>query len=201
MLEKDYYNILFDYVKDLNEMTAHDKALCQEHMKIIYPRKDTILSSTGNVPRYHYFIISGYLRKFIYNDSFEEVTIDLNDGSRWMSSYEFFFNRTESNETIHTLSDCILLSISRDAFQVLAEKGDTFSNYCILLFQNIIVKNKLRMANMSTLSADQKYLNLVTTQPNIVKNVPLKYIASYLGMNPGSLSRIRKNLSIPLHFN
>ena len=75
-----------------------------------------------------------------------------------------------------------------------AKLGITQMDYSMQILQQHLEKNKQRIIDLTTLSAEQRYLKLMKNYPSILQNIPLKYIASYLGINPGSLSRIRKEI-------
>lgn len=188
------FEVLYNYVEQLHPLSSLDKDLCRKYMLICKAPKESIISRDGEIPRFHYFIASGHVRKYTIDQSYNEITLDINDSPRWMSSYEYFINRTISDETLECLTDCVLLRLSRDHFQILSEEGDNFNAYVILLFQEIILAEKKRMLSLSSLDAEERYVKLMNDKPNIYKNVPLKHIASYLRIRPQSLSRIRRAL-------
>lgn len=67
-------------------------------------------------------------------------------------------------------------------------------DFSILVFQESITYNENRSKELSTLNAEQRYIKLIKNYPGIIQNVPIQYIASFLGMKPESLSRIRRKL-------
>jgi CRP-like cAMP-binding protein len=160
--------------------------------------KEAYVSKQGSIPRYHNFIVSGHLRKYHYNDKDEEITSGLNNGPKWFTSYQAFISSTVSNENVQCITDVELIRVHRDDLDHLADTGITQKDYTILIFQKILNEQNKRLKDLHSLSAEERYLKLLRYQPNIVKHVPLKYIASHLGIQPGSLSRIRKELSINL---
>jgi CRP-like cAMP-binding protein len=122
------------------------------------------------------------------------VTVDLNNGPRFFTSYFHFVNQTVSNENIHCITECELLRITMADAITTAKSSITQKDYTIKLFEKILEEDKQRMNELATLTAEQRYVKLVNEKSNIVKNVPLKYISSYLGIKPESLSRIRREL-------
>lgn len=174
-------------------MPEYDRQLCFEYFEPVVFPKSTIIERAGNIPGHQYFIISGYMRNFYLDSNGEEVTTDLNNGPRFFTSYTHFMNRTVSNENIECVTDCELLKVNRDHVDILYQKGISIKDYTMMILQKFLDEEKKRMKEMSTLSAEQRYVNFMKTSPNIIQNVPLKYIASYLGIRPESLSRIRRN--------
>jgi CRP-like cAMP-binding protein len=153
-----------------------------------------MLEVAGKVPVHHNFIVSGFMRKFYINDKGEEVTVDLNNSPRFFTSYYPFVSQTISNEYLQCITDCELLRITKADADSTSETSITQKDYTIRLFQQIQEEDRQRMNDLATLTAEQRYLKLIKDCPAIIKNVPLKYIASYLGIKPESLSRIRREI-------
>jgi CRP-like cAMP-binding protein len=190
-----YFDAMFSYINEIWDIPEGDKAVCRLFFKPIQVKKDTILEPAGKIPLYHNFIVSGYMRNFHQDEKGNEVTVDLNNGPRFFTSYFHFMNRSISNENLQCLTDCELLRISRDDVDQSAALGKTQKDYTIKVLQQKIELDKEQIHDMGNLTAEQRYLKLLKNQPNIVRNVPLKYIASYLGIKPESLSRIRKEIT------
>jgi len=190
-----YHDTLFEYISQIIELPEHDREQCRQTFKPVFLTRDTMLEEAGKVHTYHNFIVSGFMRKFYINDKGEEVTVDLNNGPRFFTSYYHFVNQTVSNEYLQCLTDCELLRISKADADRTVQTSYTQKDYTIKLFHQVQEEYLQRMDDLATLTAEQRYLKLVKTSPGIIQNVPLKYIASYLGIKPESLSRIRKELS------
>jgi CRP-like cAMP-binding protein len=174
-------------------MSEYDRQLCIEYFEPVVFPKSTIIEQADRIPRHQYFIISGHMRNFYLNSNGEEVTIDINNGPRFFTSYTHFMNRTVSNENIECITECELLKVHRDDVDTLYQKGLSIKDYTMKILQKFLDEEKKRRKEISTLPAEKRYVNFIKNYPNIVQNVPLKYIASYLGIRPESLSRIRRN--------
>lgn len=189
-----YFQVMFDHVRLLVDIPPGDQDLCRKNFKPAYVKKGQILEKSGTIHKYHNFIVSGYMRNYHLDEEGQEVTVDINDGPRFFTSYNHFIHGTVSNENIHCITDCELLRIDREDMEVSARLSETQLDYSMKVLQLQLEKDKQRAIALTTLSAEQRYLKLLQESPSIVQNIPLKYIASYLGINPGSLSRIRKEL-------
>lgn len=187
-----YFDVFFNYVRLLVDIPESDQALCRKYFKTHIVRKETLLETAGTVHEYHNFIVKGFIRIFHHNDDGEEITTDINDGPRFFTSYNHFMHRSISNENLHCITDCEVLRIKRDDVDIIAKLGITQMDYSLQILQQHLEKNRQRTIDMSSLSAEDRYLKLLKTSPSIFQNVPLKYIASYLGIKPETLSRIRK---------
>ncbi|WP_217603149.1 Crp/Fnr family transcriptional regulator [Chitinophaga sp. GbtcB8] len=190
-----YYDTLFAYIARILELPEHDRISCRETFHPLTVPKDTLLETAGKVPLYHNFIVSGYMRKYYINEKGEEVTSDLNDGPRFFTSYMAFVNQTVSNEYLQCITDCELLRISKPDADRTAGTSYTQKDYTIRLFHQVQEEYLERINDLANLTAEQRYLKFLDRSPNIMKHVPLKYIASYLGIKPESLSRIRREIS------
>lgn len=187
-----YYDTLFAYIAQIIELPEHDKESCRNTFHPVSVPRDTMLEAAGKVPNYHNFIVSGHMRKFYINDKGEEVTVDLNNGPRFFTSYFPFVKQIVSNEYLHCITDCELLRISKADADATYQTSFTQKDYTIRLFQQVQEEDRQRMNDLANLTGEQRYLKLMKDCPNIVQRVPLKYIASYLGIKPESLSRIRR---------
>jgi CRP-like cAMP-binding protein len=186
-----YYLRFFSYVAEILILPEADKMSIRELFKPVFVPKDTIIEPAGEVPRYHNFIVSGYMRNFYVDKDDNEVTTDLNNGSRFFTSYFHFMNRTVSNENLHCITDCELLRISRDDVEVGARRSSTQKDYTIQILQKHLEEEKTRINDMTSLTAEERYQKFLREKPAIIRHVPLRYVASYLGITQRHLSRLR----------
>ena len=189
------FQVFFDFIRQLVDISPSDQALCRQYFQPVFVKKGSLLETSGTIHNYHNFIVSGYMRNFHYDEAGKEVTSDLNSGPRFFTSYSSFVNRTVSNENLHCLSDCKLLRISREDNELITQAGKDSQLYIQKILQHQLETSRQRILDLNTLTAKERYLKLLQHQPAIIENIPINYIASYLGINPGSLSRIRQEIS------
>ena len=132
------------------------------------------------------------MRNYFYNTSGEAVTTDLNYSPRFFTSYNNFVNRCISDEIIECVTDCELLRVKRDHVDILFEESVILKDFTIRYLEKVFEEERTRITELTTLTAGQRYLKLMNKAPNIVLGVPLQHIASYLGVKPETLSRIRR---------
>jgi CRP/FNR family transcriptional regulator, anaerobic regulatory protein len=190
-----YYETLFDYVREILDIPESDQELCRQLFKPVFVTKNTIIEKVGTIHQYHTFIVSGFLRNFHTDNDGNEITNDLNEGSRFFTSYFHFMNRTVSNENVQCITDCELLRISRNDVDTAANQGITQKDYTVKILNQRLEANKQRAFDMANLSAEERYHKFVKENPKIMQNIPLGYIASYLGITQRHLSRLRKEIS------
>jgi CRP-like cAMP-binding protein len=132
------------------------------------------------------------MRLFHYNSNGDEITSHINCPPGFITSYFNFINQTKATENVECVTDCELLRITKSNLDLLTSKSAGFKDFSIWVFQQSIEYNENRSRELATLTAEQRYQKLIDNYPEILHNVPLQYIASFLGMNSKSLSRIRK---------
>ncbi len=186
-----YYATLLEYISRIISLPEADEQSVRRSFKPVFVPKDTIIEKAGEVPGYHNFIVSGFMRNFHLDEDNNEITTDLNEGPRFFTPYFEFMNRMVSKENLHCITDCELLRISRDDVDVTAARSSTQKDYTIRILQEHLQKDKDRINDMANLTAEARYAKFVRANPNIIRHVPLKYIASYLGITQRHLSRLR----------
>lgn len=175
-------------------LSGSDITLCEKYFKpVLYP-KNRVIEEEGNIPKYLYFVVSGFVRLFHYNDKGDEVTTHINCPPGFITSFFNFTSETKSDENLECITECELLRITKTDLDLLTNQSTAFKDFSILIFQQSLAYNETRSKELATLTAEQRYQNLIKNHPEILHNVPLQYIASFLGMNPKSLSRIRKEI-------
>ncbi len=172
-----------DYTKILNA-----------HTKIKFSKNDILLKE-GKISNEYYLIEKGLFRSFVNDFSGNEITTAFFGSNEILIEVASLFLRITSRENLQALTDGVAWKIEFDTFQELFNNISGFTEWGRTWMSNQLFISKQRSINMLTQSATERYLNLIREQPQIIKQVPLKYIASYLGVTDTSLSRIRKEIS------
>jgi CRP/FNR family transcriptional regulator, anaerobic regulatory protein len=188
------YNNLLNLISQKVTLSENDKKLCEKYFEPILIPKNRIIESEGKIPQYLYFVVSGYMRLFHFNENGDEITSHINCPPGFITSYTNFINQTKATDNVECITDCELLRITKNNIDIVTSKSEAFKNFSIWVFQQSITYNENRSNELATLTAEQRYHKLIDNYPQILHNVPLQYIASFLGMNSKSLSRIRKQI-------
>jgi CRP-like cAMP-binding protein len=185
---------LLNIIKQKISIPDKDIELCLEYFEpVIFP-KNRIIEHESKIPKYLYFVVSGYMRLFHYNDNGDEITSHINCPPGFITSYFNFINQTKATENLECITECELLRITKKNLDLITSESDAIKDFSILVFQQSISYNENRSKELATLTAEQRYQKLIDNYPHIIHNVPLQYIASFLGMNSKSLSRIRRQM-------
>lgn len=185
---------LLQYMHSGHGFTQEETEAVRKYFEPVAFSKNTIIEEAGRVPQYLYYIVSGYLRLFYTEENGNEVTTHINCPPGFFTSYSDFINSTVSENTIESVTDSELLRISKENLDHLISQSQAMKDFSISVFQQSISYNEKRSRELSVLNAEQRYLKLMNDYPEIIQNVPIQYIASFLGMKPESLSRIRRKI-------
>lgn len=185
---------LLNLISQKVRLADNDKELCKKYFEPVVFPKNQIIEQEGKVPKYLYFVVSGFMRLFYSNNLGDEVTTHINCPPGFLTSYTPFINQVKSNENVECITECELLRITKSDLDFLVQNSLGFKDFSLWVFQQSIEYNENRSKDLAALPAAQRYKKLMDQYPEMVCNVPLQYIASFLGMNPKSLSRIRKQI-------
>jgi len=185
---------LLNIIKQQVTITENDIRLCKEYFEPVLFPKNRIIEEEGKIPQYLYFVVSGFMRLFHYNEHGDEVTTHINCPPGFITSYADFINQTKAADNVECITECQLLRITKSNLGLLTRTSEAFKDFSIWVFQQSIAYNENRSKELATLTAEQRYKKLIENYPAILHNVPVQYIASFLGMKPESLSRIRRQM-------
>ena len=160
-------------------------------LKLLHFKKDDCLVKEGQVCQAFYFINQGSFRHYTVQDNGEEATLNLFIKTEWVFEYKSFMTQQPSQTIIRAASDSDVFGLSAWDLHELFKIADIFFRLGRIL--ELAIQNQDFQHNR--LSPEQKYELLLTTRPELLHYFPLKHIASYMGMTPETLSRIRKKIS------
>lgn len=158
-----------------------------------FPRKRLILK-TGETEKYLSFIEEGIVRYFVPKEE-NDLTFGFGFKNEFISAYDSFLTQTPSIYELETLSDTVLWSISYDDLQEVYTKSKVGNAIGRHAAEDIFLKKSKRELSLLSDTAEERYLKLFVERPHLIREIPLKHIASYIGITPQALSRIRKRIS------
>lgn len=186
---------LFDIISMDFPISQEDRDWCKTCFEQVSFPKNHSVEEEGKIPEYLYFIVSGFMRLFHYHENGNEVTTHINCPPGFITSYSCFIDQTKTNDNLECITECDLLRITKPNLDLLTLNSPVFKDFSISVFQQSLAYNEKRSMELATLTAEQRYKKLIENHPDIVRHVPVQYIASFLGMKPESLSRIRRQMN------
>lgn len=158
-----------------------------------YARKQLLLQA-GETCEHFYFILAGSLRTYTTDDRGHDHIFHLAFEDWWASDLFSFITGDSAFFSIEALEDTEVLTIHRDDYEVLLSSYPKFERFFRLLMQNAYVASQKRTMDIMSLSAEKRYLQLIKSHPQMELRVAQHHIASFLGITPEALSRIKRGL-------
>ena len=177
-------------------LTEAEKAIFRQHIIVKKIRKRQYLLQEGEVCKYVAFVSKGMLRAYLVDSKNNEHIIQFAPEGWFISDLSSFITEDKSNLNIEALEDSELVLISKTAHVYLEEAVPEFFKFNYLQYRGAYISLQKRLTDIFTLSTEEKYTKLLSIYPDILQRVPQHMIASYLGLTPETLSRVRKKLFI-----
>jgi len=149
----------------------------------------------GQVSRNLYFVDSGATHTFIIDKKGETHTVQFGFEGYWVGDMYSFFSGNAAVFNLETLEPTTLFVMKHADFEKACEKIPKFEMFFRILVQNGYLSSLQRIARSFSEDAEQRYLMLIKNHPDLPQRVPQYLVASYLGIKPQSLSRIRQKLT------
>jgi CRP/FNR family transcriptional regulator, anaerobic regulatory protein len=156
-------------------------------------KKKELILKEGQVCKFAYFINTGCLR-YYYNIEGQENTAQFFFEDGWYTDYDSFLSGKPTKQNIETLEKTELLLLSAEDLQQLFINIPKFERFGRLMAENAFLGIRQRSEMLENQTAEERYLSLMKERPKVLDRIPQHYIASYLGIKPPSLSRIRKRI-------
>ncbi|MBF4519461.1 Crp/Fnr family transcriptional regulator [Flavobacterium sp. ANB] len=155
-------------------------------------KKKTVMLQKGEKCTFDAFVVRGCIRKYYIDENGFEVILQFAVENSWISDISFSIYETNgSNVCIETIEDTDLLIFNPETKEKLFEQAPRFERAFRILVQRHLAVTQNRLLHNITCTAEQKYNEFLQTYPTIPLRVPQHYIASYLGISPEFLSKIR----------
>lgn len=180
--------------KDLN-FNSDEITIITSVFKKLTIEKGTILLNANDIVDKQYYILKGCLRAFHIDAHGKEHTIQFGVKDWWISDYTAFFSEGKAILTIEALQDSTLYCISKQDKDALYNRIPKIDKFFRIKLERAFATFQKRILSNLAKPAIERYINFITTYPNIEKSIKNYHIASYLGITTESLSRIRKELS------
>ncbi len=158
-------------------------------------RKRQYLLQEGDVCRSMAFTEAGLLRLYSVDDKGMEHMLQFALAGWWIVDIYSFLAGEPSRFNIDALEDSELLLLSHENFEAMMAALPKMERYFRILFQNNIIAKERRLESAIAFGAEERYRQFEQAYPNFVQRIPLNLIASYLGITPETLSRIRRKLA------
>ena len=192
-MRTDEYAPLRNFISSLIKVTEEEWVF---HRNLLTRRKLTkgeFLVEAGEASNYVSFVNQGSLWAYWDVDG-QDSTKNFFFENEYACDYESFLTREPAKLNVRAMEDCELLELDYDSVQKLYDNYPVWQKYGRLIAESLFIHVAGRSRDLLSKSPEELYLDLLQTRPHIIERMPLQYIASYLGVQPESLSRIRKRV-------
>ncbi|MGE8555393.1 MAG: Crp/Fnr family transcriptional regulator [Chryseobacterium jejuense] len=184
----NYFHSLFSIKDEVVEKIT-------ETFKPFELKANDILLDQNAISTKTYFLEKGYVRSYLLNEDNEEITTNIYAAPCFVNDFLSFFRQQPTKEIYEAVTDCTFWETGLENVQYNFHNIPEFREFSRLLFVLNYHNIHDRLIEMASQKASTRYANLMKKDPDVFQHVPLKIIASYLGIKDSSLSRIRRDIN------
>lgn len=187
-------NEIRKFIENITPMNNSDWQFFSSKLKELKFKKKTVLLEIGETETYLSFVSKGVVRLYIPREE-NDLTFGFVFENEFVTAFDSFLTQFPSEYQIETLTETILWRISLKDLQEVYKKTNSGNIIGRKMAENMFLLKSKREISLLSKTAEERYLNLFSDRPNLLQKIPLQYIASYIGVTPQALSRIRKRIS------
>jgi CRP-like cAMP-binding protein len=194
-LESNAFDVLRNYLDARAAFGPGDFDLIRSVFLFKRLSAGEFLQRAGDITRHATFVASGCLRNYVIDSKGKEHIVQFAPETWWLADGTSLNNGTPSTFFIDAIEDSALLLIDAPSHQMLVDRVAGYAAAFRMGLQRHAAAKDQRIVSSLSASAEERYLEFMRVYPSIALRVPQSMLASYLGVTPETLSRIRKNLS------
>lgn len=186
-------HILVELMSQLTQLSEEEKTAITESFPIKTFEKGSYLMKQGKLAKNAYYVIEGCIREFELIGG-EEKTTGFFIENESAANFNSLANQIPSNRSFVCEEKTTVAILSAEKEQQLYDKYPRFETFCRSGMEQMLGNEKEQLAELITLKPEQRYLKLLQEKPDLLNRVPQYHVASFLGIKPETLSRIRKRI-------
>jgi CRP-like cAMP-binding protein len=185
-------NLLYS-IQHIIALSTAEQDIVRSLFKAKHYKKGDFFLADGQVCKHAGFITKGLIRYYINHDG-EEKTYEFGQENNFVCNYESFLPQTPSTKIIQALEDCEMLQISYTDLQQFYQSVQGGERFGRLVIEQVFIGLLQALGSLYTDTPENRYKRLLKEHPDLLQRVSQYHIASYVGVKPQSLSRIRKRI-------
>lgn len=189
------YKPLIKYIEEYISLREGDIDTIKSLTRVKEVRKKQFIAEQGEICRYENFVVKGCLRCYHTDEEGNEHVVQFAAENWWISDLQSFLTQSPANFSVDALEPSVLIQFGYNELQELYERVPKLDRFFRLIIQNAFVASQNRIVASYSKDAGKRYIEFRNKYPNIEKRVPQYMIASYLGITPEFLSKIRRRIA------
>jgi len=185
---------LIDSIRSIITLSAAEKDIVTSLFKQKTYKKGDFFLADGQICKQVGFVTKGLFRYYINHDG-EDKTYDFAEENNFVCNYESFIPRMPSTKNIQALEDCEIFQISYDNLQLFYKSISEAERFGRLVIEQVFIQTLQDLSSFYTDTPELRYEKILRKHPDLLQRMSQYHIASYVGVKPQSLSRIRKRIS------
>lgn len=185
-------NLLLNFIAKYITLTEEEQNALLSLDLFHSVKKGTILLEEGQKTNENFFVLKGCIRSYYIVDGEEKTTAFYTELEG--VTPHCVLTQLPSEYYISCVEDCILLISNNEMTVEINRKFPKFDTMCRMLSEELLAKKQIDFDKFKTSSPEQRYIHLVESRPDLLQRVPQHQLASYLGIKPQSLSRLRARI-------
>lgn len=185
---------LINYLQKITHLSLEESTLLSSSMLEKHFKKGSFLIREGQLENESYFVTEGLVRKYKLVDG-DEITTNFFKEEEWIINFENINGKTISKYNLVCLEDTTVVIGNEEKAVELFKQFPKFERVSRQIMETVFKEQQEQMISHITDKAEKRYLNLIKERPDILQRVAQYDIASYIGVKPESLSRIRKKIA------
>lgn len=194
MTAKDYSSILSNIRRHV-DFPKEDESLLTSIIKTTRVKKRQFIDQPGFVSAYRNYVAQGAFRSFFVDFEGKEHTVQIAVEDWFVSDFYSYITQTPATLFVEALEDSILFQLKYEDIEGLCSRHHAICNYFRITTERAFAFSRKRLLSNLSLTAEERYHEFIQRYPDIHQRVPQKVIASYLGISPEFLSKIRSQQS------
>ncbi|NIF05220.1 Crp/Fnr family transcriptional regulator [Chryseobacterium sp. Tr-659] len=190
------FEVLLSHIQNKVDITEEQKNHVQSFFTLKKLRKKQYLLQEGDICRCLSFVSKGLLKSYFLDEKGSEHINMFAFEGWWISDFNSFIHQEKSVLNIDAIEETEVLMITLEDYEKMTLEIPVMDRYFRILYQNSLVTKDHRLIVSNGYTAEEKYLQLAKNNPEMIRRVPHNLIASYLGLAPETVSRIRKKNSL-----
>ena len=185
------FEVLFNNIRQKISITEKEEEICRSLFIPKKLRKRQYLLQQGDVSKYTAFVEKGLLRSYVIDDKGTELIMQFAPEGWWIGDIYSNITGEPAESNIDAIEDSELLLLTNQAYEHLLQEAPVFERFFRIITENSIAANSHRLIDYMGLSAQERYFTFCNRYPMLMKTLPQKQIASYIGVTPEFLSKIK----------